>query len=202
MISAIVLAAGSSRRMGTQKLLLPFGRGTVIEHIVDQLIESSVKDIRIVTGHKGLQIADVLSDRDISMVTNPDHGSGMLSSVRCGLSGLPENCHAVMVLLGDQPSITSDLINQLIHAFEKTNKGIAVPLYNCKRGHPLLFPISYIPEIMKSFNNVGLRGLLVAHPDDIFELRVSSPSVISDMDLPEDYLREISEFNNNSRRTS
>ena len=191
MICAVVLAAGLSRRMGVQKLLLPFGGKTVILHIVDQLLASNVDKVHVVVGHKAESISAELSCRSIYIVNNPNYKSGMLSSVRCGLQNLPENCRAVLVVLGDQPSITTELIDQMLNTFGTTEKSILVPLYQGKRGHPFLFSTQYRDEILTQYDDVGLRGVLYCHPDDIHELAVSDYSVLCDMDYPEDYRREL-----------
>jgi len=191
MTCAIVLAAGLSSRMGVQKLLLPFGGKTVIAHIVDQLLASTVSKVHLVVGHHAERISGELSGRAVSIVNNPNYKSGMLSSVRCGLRNLPEKCRAVLVVLGDQPSITTELIDQMLQSFAATEKSILVPLYKGKRGHPILFSSLYRDEILKRHGDVGLRGLLYGHSDDIFELAVSTASVLCDMDFPEDYRREL-----------
>ena len=191
MICAIVLAAGLSSRMGVQKLLLPFGGKTVISHIVDQLLASTVGEVHAVVGHQAERISAELSGRAVSIVNNPNYTSGMLSSVRCGLRNLPEKCRAVMVVLGDQPSITTGLIDQMLQSFAATEKNILVPLYKGKRGHPILFSSHYRDEILTQYGDVGLRGLLHGHSDDTFEMAVSTASVLCDMDCPEDYRREI-----------
>ena len=191
MICAVVLAAGLSRRMGVQKLLLPFGGKTVIAHIVDQLLASTVDEVHVIVGHQAENISAELSGRAIFIVNNPNYKSGMLSSVRCGLANLPEKCRAVLVVLGDQPSVTTELIDQMIRTFATTEKSILVPLYKGKRGHPILFSSHYRDEILTHYGDVGLRGLLHNHSDDIYELTVSNASVLCDMDYPEDYQREL-----------
>ncbi|MHC4425921.1 MAG: nucleotidyltransferase family protein [Planctomycetota bacterium] len=198
MICAVVLAAGLSSRMGVQKLLLPFGGKTVIAHIVDQLLASTVGEVHVVVGHQRELISRELSTRPVSIVNNSNYKSGMLSSVRCGLGSLPRQCRAVLVALGDQPSITSGLIDQMLQSFATTEKRILVPFYDGKRGHPLLFSKHYRNNILTQYDNVGLRGLLHAHPDDVFELTVSTSAVLSDMDCPEDYRRELASLEENA----
>jgi molybdenum cofactor cytidylyltransferase len=181
--------------MGVQKLLLPFVGKTVISHIVDQLTESCVDQIHVVIGCQADQISGELSDRSVSLVNNHNYESGMLSSVRCGLNAISNQCRTVLVALGDQPSITSQLIDQMLQTFASTEKQILVPLYNNKRGHPIVFSSVYRDEILAQYDDVGLRGLLYAHKDDIFELPVQTPGVLSDMDYPEDYQRELQRGN-------
>ncbi|MHC4170125.1 MAG: nucleotidyltransferase family protein [Planctomycetota bacterium] len=191
MICAVVLAAGLSRRMGVQKLLLPFGGKTVIGHIVDQILAGAVDRTYVVVGHESERVRRELSERNVTIVSNPDYESGMLSSVRCGLAALPSECRAVLVTLGDQPSVTSKLIDQIVRSFDKGEKKILVPFYNGRRGHPVLFSTVYRDEILTCYDDVGLRGLLHAHPENVFELSVSTSAVLSDMDCPQDYRREL-----------
>jgi molybdenum cofactor cytidylyltransferase len=177
--------------MGVQKLLLPFGSETVIAHIVDQLTASSVDEVHVVVGCHGKQVSRELSDRPVSIVNNSNYKTGMLSSVRCGLNVIARQCKAVLVALGDQPSVTTKLIDQMLQTFASTEKQILVPLYQGKRGHPIIFSAAFRDEILTHYDNVGLRGLLYANKDDIFELSVTASGVLSDMDYPQDYQREL-----------
>jgi len=200
MICGVVLAAGCSRRMGVQKLLLPFDGKTVIAHVVDQLVTSCIDRVYVIVGYKGKRIGQELSDQPVSIVHNSNYKSGMLSSVRCGLGAIPQQCQAVLVALGDQPSITAKLIDQMLQSFTDVEKRILVPVHHGKRGHPILFSVRYRDEILTHYDNVGLRGLLYAHRDDVFELTVSTSAVLSDMDYPEDYRRQLASLEENSRK--
>ena len=202
MICAMVLAAGESRRMGVQKLLLPYGSATVIEHIVDQLLRSDIDAIYVVVGHQGKRITDQLSGRKVNFVNNFNYRAGMLSSVRCGLQALPNECEKALLVLGDQPSVTWELVNEIIKSSTTCDKGIIVPLHDGKRGHPLLFSTRYRQEIMTGYDDVGLRGLLWAHPDDVHELKVLTPLVLCDMDYLEDYHQELKRKNRSNNNNS
>ncbi len=190
MICAIVLAAGQSRRMGVQKLLLPYAGKAVIQHIVDQLLECRLDEVFVVVGNDKEKVSQQLANRPVPIVTNPDPQAEMLSSVRCGLQALPQQCQAVLIALGDQPGITTEIINSLLMEFHPSKKGILVPMFQGKRGHPLLFAQPYFSEILNCFDGIGLRGLLDAHPEDIKELNVATNTVLEDMDYPQDYRRE------------
>jgi len=189
MICAIVLAAGRSRRMGRQKLLLPFGASTVIGHIVDQVLASKVHDAYVVVGSDEAAVAEALGDRPVHLIRNPEPQAEMLSSVRCGLRALPPGCCAVVVVLGDQPGVSCSLVNALIDAHFGSGKGLVVPVHEGRRGHPLLLAIGYREEVLTAHDAVGLRGMLQAHPEDVLEVEADSAAT-SDMDRPEDYLRE------------
>lgn len=191
MICAIVLAAGRSRRMGTQKMLLPFAGTTVIGHVVDELCRSAVDEVIVVVGREGKLIAAELAGRPVAVATNRNYGAGMLSSVRCGLGAVSRECTAVMVALGDQPAVSSALVDRMIQAFDSTDKGIIVPVHEGRRGHPLLVAARYFDEILTQFDNIGLRALARAHPGDVLELTIGSDAVLSDMDTPEDYRRQV-----------
>lgn len=191
MICAIVLSAGESRRMGSHKQLLPFASSTVISHIVDQLLVCNINEVFVVTGHNREQISEELSNRNVTVINNPDYKMGMLSSVRSGLRALPESCAAVMVVLGDQPSINSEIVEKMIEAFMKSDKGILVPVFDDARGHPIILDAHYKDEVLASFEDVGLRGLLYKYSEDIMQLEFHSDDVLRDMDYPEDYQREI-----------
>ena len=124
---AIVLAAGRSRRMGTQKLLLPVGDTTVIDRIADQLLESRIDTVTVVVGHDRERVKAALSGLRVSFVTNPDPEGDMLSSVRCGLRSLSPACEAVLVALGDQPGITAALVDAMVEAYDGQTAPIVVP---------------------------------------------------------------------------
>lgn len=190
MICAVVTAAGRSRRMGTQKLLLPFGDTTVIGHVVDELLRSVMDQVYVVVGHQPERITAELSGRAVSIVANPDYDSGMLSSVRCGLGALKPECEAILVALGDQPAVTAELVDAMAESFATVKQRILVPVYRGRRGHPLLFSTDYRREILTGYDDLGLRGLLRTHADDVFELPVPTAAVLSDIDYPEDYRRE------------
>lgn len=195
MIGAVVLGAGESRRMGQSKLLLPFGGRTVIEHIVEELQDSEVHEILVVVGHEPEGIRDALEGKPVRIVENPDYSQGMLSSIRCGLRALSPHVAGALIVLGDQPSISSDLVDRLIYAFRGTEMGIVVPKYGNRRGHPLLIARKLFPDVLTSFDDVGLRGLFEFRWKELFELPSADPAVLSDMDTPEEYQRELDRAN-------
>jgi molybdenum cofactor cytidylyltransferase len=127
----------------------------------------------------------------VTVVVNEAIDDDMLGSARCGLRALPAGCDAVLLVPGDQASITSSLVRRVIGAYANSGRGIVVPAYKGRRGHPLLFAAGYAPEVLSGYDGVGVRGLLRSHPDDVFELDVADPGVINDVDLPGDYEREL-----------
>jgi molybdenum cofactor cytidylyltransferase len=192
MISAIVLAAGHSRRMGTQKLLLPVRGEPMIAVVVDELLHSPVDEVIVVTGKAGSAVGAALADCDVRLVVNADQDSEMLQSVRCGLTAVSADAEAVVIALGDQPAITTDVVGELIRAYHSTGHRIVVPKYEGKRGHPLLISMRHRDEILEYYTGRGLRGVLETHPEEVFELEVNDAGVLEDIDVPEDYRRAVS----------
>ena len=197
MISAMVLAAGRSRRMGTQKLVLPFRGQPLVARVVDELMRSPVDQVFVVVGKDEASITEALANRHVHFVANTHPVDEMLHSVRCGLIAMPEESVAAMVALGDQPAITADVVAELVRSFQNTGRGIVVPTYKGKRGHPLLFAMHYRDEILTRYEGRGLRGLLDTHPQDVFELEVATAGILEDIDLPEDYQRAIARLSRN-----
>lgn len=191
MIWAVVLAAGESKRMGEAKLLLPFGEKTIIETVIDNVIQSKVEKILVVLGSDRETIEQKIKNYSLKIAFNPDFRSGMLSSVHAGFRALPENAQAALVVLGDQPSISTSVIDELIDAYRRTRKGIVLPVYKSERGHPVLIDMKYRSEIENLSPDIGLRGTVYNHPEDILEVEVKSQSVLRDIDYIEDYKKEL-----------
>jgi molybdenum cofactor cytidylyltransferase len=187
MIWALVLAAGESRRMGEPKLLLPFGRSTIIETVVQNLMDSSLDGILVVLGHRWQGILDKLKNYAVETTVNPHYKKGMLSSVQWGFRRLPRDAQAALVVLGDQPGISAQTIDLVIGAFRSGNKGIVLPKYKDSGGHPLLVDLKYRREIQSLDPAVGLRSLLSLHPDDILRVAIKAGAGLQDIDNPEDY---------------
>lgn len=190
MIWAVILAAGESRRMGMPKLLLPFGKTTIIENVVESVTSSKVSQTLVVLGPCSPDIREKIRRYPVITTFNPRYREGMLSSVLQGMAVLPDSCEAVIVALADQPAVETAVIDSLIEAFRTENKGIIVPVYRKKRGHPFLIDIKYRQEMKQLNPKVGLRELLRRHADDVFEVRVLSPAILRDIDTVEDYDRE------------
>lgn len=202
MISGIILAAGESKRMGELKQLLPFGNSTIIETVIDNLAKSKLDELLVVLGHEASRITEQIKHKPIRIVYNADYKQGMLSSVKCGLraavesaihSVTPNRQDALLVALVDQPFLTTNLIDQVIIEFLRRDKGIVLPSYNYRRGHPVIIDLKYKDEILNlEGEEAGLRDIIRVHPEDIFYVEVDTDAVVRDIDYREDYLRELS----------
>ena len=191
MICALLLAAGESRRMGKPKLLLPFGQKTIVEHIVDNILQSKADKILVVLGSHREEILSKILDRPVLSVVNHRYKKGMLSSIQAGFAALPKDTEAALVCLGDQPFIPKTVLDRLIASYERTQKGIVLPVYKNRRGHPVLIDMKHKQEVLKLSPDIGLRALVHNHPQDVLEVKVETPNILKDIDKPEDYAREL-----------
>lgn len=192
MISGILLAAGESRRMeGAFKPLLKWGKRTVIGECVYQLRNSRLAEIFVVLGHRELEVRQSLAGSGVQYAINENYRQGMLSSIKSGLAMLSPNEDAVLIALVDQPMIKASLINKLIAAFEEGDKGIVLPVYQGKHGHPIIISTAYVDDIMQLADDAedGLRALIEANRGDWLEVPVETPEVLEDIDSPADYQR-------------
>jgi len=191
MIWAIVLAAGESKRMNAPKMLLPFRGSTILETTIGNIAESEVSNIMVVLGAYSKEILSVVDNMPVTYCINDKYKDGMLSSVKCGFRNLPPVFESVLVFPGDQPLISPGIINEVIKAWRRTSKGIVVPVYRKKRGHPLLIDYKYREEINRLDADKGLRSLAEKYPDDVFEVETDSKCILKDIDNKEDYFEEM-----------
>lgn len=204
MISAVVLAAGEARRMGTLKQLLPFEGGkTIVECVVTTLQKAKgIEEILVVVGHEGERVAAAIAHCGVSVVVNHDYKLGMLSSLQCGIRAAHPKATGILVVLGDQPHLQPAVIQKVIDAFSPDqNPGIVLPVYAGKRGHPTLLHSRFREEILALPNEVGLNSLLRAHPEEIQEVVVETDDILRDIDYAEDYQREREKLYSSSRVT-
>lgn len=190
-IWAIVLAAGMSTRMGTQKLLLPFAGMTIIEKVVENILNSGIENIMVVMGANRAEIEAVLEFWPARTIGNENFLEGMHTSVISGVKALPADARAVMIFLGDQPFIPENVSAKVIEAWNNSGKGIVIPLFNGKRGHPALYDLKLRREILNLDPLVGLRSVAMKFPDEILEVETFCPEIVRDIDTREDYLREL-----------
>lgn len=193
MISAIVVAAGLSTRMGQLKQLLPYGEHTVIEQVVSVLLASPVDEVLVVTGHEREAVETALAKWSVRTVFNADYAEGeMLSSVQAGLRAVAAEAQAALLAVGDMPAIEGDVVAQLIQAYTAAgNNSVCIPSYQVRAGHPVLVPRLYWGAILSLPKGATLRSVLRAESTRVQWVVVDTPSVLRDMDTPADYQREL-----------
>lgn len=194
-MSAIVVAGGLSTRMGALKQLLPYGPHTVIEQIVSVLLQCSLDEIVVVTGHERQAIEANLADWSVRPVFNSNYRTGeMLSSIQSGLGALDSECHAALLVLGDQPQLEATVVRQLIEAHQTGLGRLIIPSFQMRRGHPIVIDRIYWPEILGLDSDKSLRDVISPHADEIYYVVVNSDSVLRDIDTPEQYQQELQQL--------
>ena len=190
-ISALVLAAGESKRMGGKhKLLLPLAGKTMIACTIDAILQTNIAEVVVVLGYEAEAIKKILGVRPLKMVHNLDYPQGMASSIHAGLAALSPAATAVMICLADQPLIQPAELNLLLAAFLQTpGKTIAVPTFQNQRGNPVIFDLSYRDEMLALKGDIGGKAILARHPEAVLEVEMPTGNVLEDADTPEAYAR-------------
>ena len=198
-VAAIILAGGTSSRMGNgrNKLLLPLHNRPVLVHVLEAALGSRAHPIVLVLGYQAEQVREhigpCLKTHEIQVVENPAYAQGQSTSMQAGLRALLERpeiqqVDAALFLLGDQPMVTSSMINQLLACTEQSGKRIVLPLYQGQRGNPVLFSLDFAPELLAVSGDEGGRGLLKQYPDEIATLEMGEEAANFDVDTWEAYL--------------
>lgn len=190
-VSAILLGAGESKRMGRDKLLLPWGRETVLEHCLQVLLRSKAIEVVVVLNHRSEEIAHRLNGKKVKILFNPKPEKGMSSSIRKGLRVLDPKSAGILIALGDMPVLTSRTIDVILKAFQKGKGGIILPSFKGRRGHPVLFHRRYKKELSGLIGDTGGITIVMSHPEDVYVVPVKSKGVIRDIDTWMDYKKEL-----------
>jgi molybdenum cofactor cytidylyltransferase len=185
-IAAVVLAAGHSTRLGRNKLLEPVGGKPVVRHVVEAALASRAGPAIVVLGHQAHEVAMALVGLDVTLVENPDHASGMASSLRTGIGAVPDTSAAALVLLGDMPLVSAAIINRLVdnYAGEALADGI-VPVADGRRANPVLLSRALFEAVADLEGDTGARGLLARPGARIVEVSVDDEAVLVDVDTEE-----------------
>jgi CTP:molybdopterin cytidylyltransferase MocA len=187
-LSAILLAAGRSRRMGAFKPLLPFGDSTVIECCIRNLRAANVSEIVVVVGHRAEDIRERLRALDVSFAVNSDPESEMGVSIARGVEEVSATAKALIIALVDHPAVPPETIQLLIDEWRRGARLIQ-PEFEGRGGHPVLIDLAYREELLALEPESGLRAIFAAHRDEVKRVSVTSPYVARDMDTWEDYQR-------------
>ncbi len=196
LVTAIVLAAGLSTRMGGQpKPLLPFGESTIVEHILTVLMACPVHRIVLVTGHQHEDVERLLAPWDVCTVFNPQYVSGeMFSSIQVGLRAVPLDSDAALIVLGDQPALEALVVERVIGAYRDGRGSIVIPSFQMRRGHPILIGRDHWHSISSLEQGQTLRDYMRMVGSEIYHVEVNTPAILRDMDTPEDYRRELAHY--------
>jgi molybdenum cofactor cytidylyltransferase len=189
-IAGLLLAAGASRRMGRPKLLLPVGGKPMLRWAAEALVAAGLSPVVAVLGHEALAVGETLAGLPVLRLENRSYPEGQASSLRAGVGALPPTCRAAAVALGDMPGLRAAAVVKLVEAFRSGGKGIALPVYHGRRGHPVVFDLErYRTELLALSGDEGGRSLLARHTEDVLEVPVGDAGVLLDVDTPEAYER-------------
>ena len=188
-ISAVLLAAGRSRRMGAFKPLLPFGGRTVVEACVERLRAAGVGEVVVVLGHRASEVRARLEgiSPPVRFALNDEPASEMGVSVARGVEKVSEGAGALLVALVDQPAIPPEAVRKIVGAWRETGARLVVPEHAGRGGHPVLVDLSLREELLRLDPSRGLRGLFDVRRAEVLRVPVGSPYVTRDMDTWEDY---------------
>ncbi len=189
-VTAVVLAAGTSERMGQTKQLLPWGQTTVLGQTLANLQASAVIEILVVVGHEAEAVRGITAEAGVPTLTNPHYASGeLLSSLKVAIRALPANRSAVLVVLADQPLVEPETIDILLSAYWQGSGQIIAPAYRGQRGNPVLIDRGYFEELLGLPEGGAPRELLKRHPEAVKLVDVSSESILIDLDSAVQYER-------------
>lgn len=225
-ISAIILAAGQSKRMGQPKLLLPWENTTVLGKVIETIQTAGVEDILVVTGGARDEVEKIITNYKLRVVHNDNfEHEEMLGSIQLGLKALlppppplrdtsPSEAsqwdkstkqifknylnsvsefgggrEGALICLGDQPQVEERSVRIVVESFRRNKSSIVVPSYQMRRGHPWLIAKELWGEVLQMAAPESMRDFLNKHKNDIFYMEIDTPSILQDLDTPEDYLK-------------
>ncbi len=186
-VSAIVLAAGRAERMGRQKLLLPFRGRPLVRWAVEAALASKAGETIVVVGSEADEVSAALEGLPVVMVRNVDYDQGMSTSLKRGVKAAKAGGDAVLFVLGDQPLVSSAVIDDLIEVFVRAGKPIVRPLVKGRPAHPVLMSGDLIPEILREQGDLGGRSILGRRPEDVCYVHIDDEPIDLDVDSREDY---------------
>ena len=189
MISAILLAAGQSKRMqGQNKLLKKYKKKYLINHILNTLVKSKVKNIFLVLGFQNLKVRKIIiKNEKIKCIYNKKYKSGLSSSIQTGLKKISKKNIGFLIVHADMPLVSKRIINVLCSAVKNKNKEIFVPVYKKKFGNPLAFRYSMIKFLKKIKGDKGAKKIIKTNKSKIKLIKVNSKSILIDFDQLQDF---------------
>lgn len=186
-VAGVILAAGSSSRIGEVKQLLGFRQTTLLGQVVENANGCLLDEVILVLGHGADEIRKALRFEGVRVVINEAHAQGQSTSLRAGLSDVSEDTDAVMFILGDQPLVGSEVMNALIDGYCRTRAPIVLPTHRGRRGNPVVIDRTLFARVESITGDVGARVLFQEYAEEIVEIDVEDDSIHFDLDTWEDY---------------
>lgn len=191
-ITAIILAAGVSRRMGAEnKLFLPFGKQTLLETTLSHIEAAAIETILVVVGHEKERVYGLLKNKPFKIVENPDYAQGMTTSIKAGIAGAGADTAGFMICLADMPLIAASEYHLLAEIFAEALKtdarAIVQPRYMGQPGNPVIFSAGYRNDLLALQYPEGAKPLVQANGDHLVAVEMTTDVILLDSDTPETY---------------
>ncbi len=186
-VAGVVLAAGSSSRIGQVKQLLAFRETTLLGQVIENAAGSLLDEVVVVLGHAAGRVQEAVRFDRVRVVMNEEHEQGQSTSLRAGLSAVSDITDGVMFILGDQPLVGSEVMNALIVGYCRTGAPIVLPTHRGRRGNPVVIDRILFPRVESLTGDVGARVLFEEYAEAIVEIEVEDDSIHFDLDTWEDY---------------
>jgi len=185
MLAAVILSGGASRRMGTPKALLPYQAGTFLEHLLTVTDHPRIGWRRVVLGADAGAIAESVKLAADETVINENWEAGQLSSIQAGVRSLPDGTDGMLLCLIDHPLISRALVGALVERFYLSGKTIVLPVYEGRRGHPVIFASRLYAELLSAPLETGARAVVWAHSEEVCEMETSAGGCVLNLNDPD-----------------
>jgi len=189
MLAAVILSGGASRRMGSPKALLAYRGRPFLEHLLDVTTHPKVGVRRIVLGAHADPISNAIALNGEEVVVNQDWEKGQLSSIQAALRSLPAGTDGMLLCLVDHPLVSGSLIDGLVQQFYATRAAVVLPVFEGRRGHPVIFSAALYGELEKAPQELGARSVVWAHKEEVSEYQTTEEGCIVNLNDPDTFSR-------------
>lgn len=194
MLAAVILSGGASRRMGSPKALLPFQGRPFLEHLLDVTKHPRIGTRRVVLGAHAVPIGKEVALDPEEVVVNEHWEQGQLSSIQAALRSLPTGTDGIILCLIDHPLVSRSLVNGLVEQFYATHAPVVLPVFEGRRGHPVLFSAAVYAELEKAPLELGARSVVWAHKDKVSEYITPEEGCVVNLNDPGAFARMVREM--------